>query len=609
MSTNKKYVGEEAARVLAAGIGAATPRTWDLTPDDLDSVTEEEQDGMVLMQFPTPARLKASLADIKTGDRLDASSAFGISACHLTVTTVLRDDASDGTFYHVFASMDSADDGIVYNFCIGNDNVAIVLLPLVEPEPPKLSASAGGSSWQYGAIPNWGDLGERPSDWRYYGTGSAAQPIDFKIGDTFRTPTLVPYGCPPSVASDDPTDQAAANYAEGTIVGTGKVQNVPYLVVVGAARFGKKTSATDKDAETITAPGIFYITTSKDANSPTYWYVKFYPLLNKWGELENIAGEISVISEGLGMADDKINATRDKLGMLTNAAPPRVIVGRLPKIGSHGTHNYYLTPKLQFSAGTWIPVNLNTRAFRRWCGNAEIAEPFIIEAVGLQRVYLSVAPGDHREDILPSISPVNISVEDGVATITKKTLGNISLMPYGLFADMAVYARVGHGGPNANDSERLIVRYDEEHGWVGCNVPWGAGGFAIDKLAPPTYAEVVNVLFNHDPRRNNNHIQIQFRSRAIPAAARLTASGAIKKHHFWSYKKKWGAVFRVRRTHGGRYGRTTDNPDTGQRVKSPSYAHRNFGASDWHYYSVKWRVNTGPDGKKERQILKLRRLG
>ena len=80
MSTNKKYVGEEAARALAAGIGAATPRTWDLTPDDLDSVTEEEQDGMVLMQFPTPARLKASLADIKTGDRLDASSAFGISA-------------------------------------------------------------------------------------------------------------------------------------------------------------------------------------------------------------------------------------------------------------------------------------------------------------------------------------------------------------------------------------------------------------------------------------------------------------------------------------------------------------------------------------------------
>lgn len=603
MSTNKKYVGEEAARALAAGIGAATPRTWDLTPDDLDSVTEEEQDRMVLMQFPTPARLKAALADIKTGDRLDASFAFGISACHLTVTTVLRDDASDGTFYHVFASMDSADDGIVYNFCIGNDNVAIVLLPLVEPAPPKLSASAGGSSWQFGAIPNWGDLGQS-SAWLYYGTGSASQPRDFKIGDIFRTPTLVPYGSPPSVASSDPADQASANYAEGTIIGTGKVQNVPYLVVVGAARFGKKTSATAKDDETITAPGIFYVTHP----STNYWYVKFYPLLNKWKELENIAGEILVISAGLGIANKKVDSTRDKLGMLTNAAPPRVIVGRLPKIGSDGTHNYYLTPKLQFGAGTWIPVNLNTRAFRRWCGNAEIAEPFIIEAVGLQRVYLSVAPGDYREDILPSISPVNISVENGVATITKKTLGAINPSPYGLFADMAVYARVAHSGPNTNDGNRLIVRYDEERGWVACNSPWGTGSFAIDKLAPPTYAEVVNVLFNHNSRRRNNYIQIQFRSRAVkPKGA--TATEATKKYHFWSYKKKWGAVFRVRRTHGGRYGRTTDNPDTGSRVKSPSYAHRNFGASEWHYYSVKWSTSVGPDGKKERRIAALRRLG
>ena len=603
MSTNKKYVGEEAARALAAGIGAATPRTWDLTPDDLATITEEEQDGMVLMQFPTPARLKASLADIKTGDRLDASSVFGISACHLTVTTVLRDDASDGTFYHVFASMDSADDGIVYNFCIGNDNVAIVLLPLVEPDPPKLSASAGGSSWQYGAIPNWGDLGQS-SAWVYYGTGSSSQPRDFKIGDIFRTPTLVPYGSPPSVASSDPADQAAANYAEGTIIGTGKVQNVPYLVVVGAARFGKKTSATAKDDETITAPGIFYVTHP----STNYWYVKFYPLLNKWAELEKIAGEILVISAGLGIANKKVDSTRDKLGMLTNAAPPRVIVGRLPKIGSDGTHNYYLTPKLQFGAGTWIPVNLNTRAFRRWCGNAEIAEPFIIEAVGLQRVYLSVAPGDYREDILPSISPVNISVENGVATITKKTLGAINPSPYGLFADMAVYARVAHSGPNTNDGNRLIVRYDEERGWVACNSPWGTGSFAIDKLAPPTYAEVVNVLFNHNSRRRNNYIQIQFRSRAVkPKGA--TATEATKKYHFWSYKKKWGAVFRVRRTHGGRYGRTTDNPDTGSRVKSPSYAHRNFGASEWHYYSVKWSTSVGPDGKKERRIAALRRLG
>lgn len=602
MSTNKKYVGEEAARVLAAGIGAATPRTWDLTPDDLDSVTEEEQDGMVLMQFPTPARLKASLADIKTGDRLDASSAFGISACHLTVTTVLRDDASDGTFYHVFASMDSADDGIVYNFCIGNDNVAIVLLPLVEPDPSKLSASAGGSSWQYGAIPNWGDLGQS-SAWFYYGTGSSSQPRDFKIGDIFRTPTLVPYGSPPSVASSDPADQASANYAEGTIIGTGKVQNVPYLVVVGAARFGKMTSATPKNAETITAPGIFYVTRP----STNYWYVKFYPLLNKWKELEKIAGEILVISAGLGIANEKTNVTRDKLGGLTNAVPPRVIVGRLPRIGSKGTHNYYLTPQLQYSDGSQIHVSLNTQSFRRWCGDADVTEPFIIEAVGLQRVYLSVAPGYPNKDIATSISPVNISVENGVATITKKTLGQISLWPYGLHADMAVYKDPFGFGPQTSDG-RLIVRYDEVRGWVGCNFPHRAGGFAIDRLAPPTYAEVVAVLLHRHPPRANKYIQIQFRSRAVKPKG-VSATEATKKYNFWSYKKKRGAVFRVRRTHGGRYSRTTDNPDTGRRVKTPSYAHRNFGASEWHYYSVKWRSVVGSDGKKERRIAALRRLG
>lgn len=605
MSTNKKYVGEDAARALAAGIGAATPRTWDLTPDDLDSVTQEEQDGMILLQFPTPASLKAGMADIKAGDLLDASKVVDASAFHLTVMDVLRNEENGVVYCTVYASMTEAGEGVAYYFHIRNDNVDIVVLPIVEPDPQKLSASAGGSSWQYGAIPNWGDLGQS-SAWIYYGTGSSSQPRDFKIGDIFRTPTLVPYGSPPSVASDDPADQPSANYAEGTIVGAGKIQNVPYLVVVGAARFGKMTSATPKNAETITAPGIFYVTRP----STNYWYVKFYPLLNKWKELEKIAGDILVISAGLGIADEKINVTRNKLGGLTNAVPPRVIVGRLPRIGSNGTHNYYLTPKLPYSQlrdipGSWIPVNLNTRAFRKWCGDAEVTEPFIIEAVGLQRVYLSIAPIDPREDIKPELSPLTITVEDGVATITKKTLGAINPSPYGLFADMNVYLDIPNSGPG---SGRLIVRYDEVHGLVACHFPGRAGSFAIDRLAPPTHAEVVEVLLNHNPRRINNHIQIQFRSRAVkPKGA--TATEATKKYHFWSYKKKWGAVFRVRRTHGGRYSRTTDNPDTGRRVKSPSYAHRNFGASEWHYYSVKWSTSVGPDGKKKRSIAAIRRLG
>lgn len=601
MSTNKKYVGEEAARVLAAGIGAATPRTWDLTPDDLDSVTEEEQDGMVLMQFPTPARLKASLADIKTGDRLDASSAFGISACHLTVTTVLRDDASDGTFYHVFASMDSADDGIVYNFCIGNDNVAIVLLPLVEPDPSKLSASAGGSSWQYGAIPNWGDLGAQPSDWRYYGTGSASQPIEFKIGDIFRTPTLVPYGSPPSVASDDPADQAGANYAEGTIVGAGKVQNVPYLVVVGAARFGKKPSATAKDDETITAPGIFYVTRP----STNYWYVKFYPLLNKWKELEKIAGEILVISAGLGVANEKINETRDKLDGMTNVVRPRVIVGRLPRIGSKGTHNYYLTPQLQYSDGSWIPVSLTTKAFKDWLGDENATEPFTIEAVGLLRVYLSLAPGDPRKYIKPELSPLNITVENGVATISKKTSGCINISPYALHGDMAIYKDSCGLGPSPNN-RRLIVRYDEERGWVGCNVPQHAGGFAIDRLAPPTYEEVMNALLDSHHRPKGFPLQIQFRSKR--ARDKESADGQyVKEYCFWSHKKNRGCVFRVRRTLGA-HGRRAISPDM-DKINVPSYAHRNFMASEWHYYSVRWETSVGADGKKDYRIKALRRLG
>lgn len=304
MSTNKKYVGEEGARVLAAGIGAATPRTWDLTPDDLDSVTQEEQDGMILLQFPTPASLKAGMADIKAGDLLDASMVVDASAFHLTVMDVLRNEENGVVYCTVYASMTEAGEGVAYYFHIRNETVDIVVLPLVEQDPQKLSASAGGSSWQYGAIPNWGDLGQS-SAWFYYGTGSSSQPRDFKIGDTFRTPTLVPYGCPPSEASDDPADQAAANYAEGTIIGTGKVQNVPYLVVVGAARFGKKQGATDKDAETITAPGIFYVTRP----STNYWYVKFYPLLNKWKEINDVQKKVTELEHKKWNIGPEENAT------------------------------------------------------------------------------------------------------------------------------------------------------------------------------------------------------------------------------------------------------------------------------------------------------------
>lgn len=291
MSTNKKYVGEEAALVLAAGIGAATPRTWDLTPDDLDSVTEEEQDGMVLMQFPTPARLKAALADIKTGDRLDASKIFEASAFYLTVMDVLRNEENGVVYCTVYASITEAGEGVAYYFHIRNETVDVVALPIVEPDPQKLSASAGGSSWKYGAIPNWGDVYQ--SAWFYTDHGSSSMPHDFKVGDIFRTPTLVPYGCPPSEASNAPADQPSANYAEGTIVGAGKIQNVPYLVVVGAARFGMKDGGTDKDAETFTAPGIFYITSANGTGSSTFWYVKFYPLLNKWKELEAKQGALS----------------------------------------------------------------------------------------------------------------------------------------------------------------------------------------------------------------------------------------------------------------------------------------------------------------------------
>lgn len=603
MSTNKKYVGEEAARVLAAGIGAATPRTWDLTPDDLESVTTEELDGVVLLQFPTPASLKAGLADIKAGDRLDASKVFDASAFHLTVMDVLRNEENGVVYYTVYASMTDAGEVVAYYFHIRNDYVDIVVFPIVEPDPSKLSASVGGSSWQYGALPNWGDLGNS-SNWFYYGTGSSSQPRDFKIGDIFRTPTLVPYGSPPSVASSDPADQASANYAEGTIVGTGKVQNVPYLVVVGAARFGKKPSATAKDDETITAPGIFYITASNAANSPTYWYVKFYPLLNKWRELEKIAGEILVISAGLGIADKKINATRDKLGRMTNTVRPRVIVGRLPKIGSEGTHNYYLTPELP-ADGSWIPVSLTTKAFKNWLGDENATEPFTIVAVGLLRVYLSLAPGDPRKYIKPELSPLNITVENGVATISKKTAGTVFLHPFGLHADMAVYKDPSGFGPQP-DGSRLIVRYDEERGWVGCNVPHRAGGFAIDRLAPPTYAEVMNALIGDHLQAPGYPFHIQFRSRAVrPKGA--TAEDATKKFHFWSLKKKRGCVFRVRRTLGARNFRR--NKIAVDDIDTHSYAHRNFMASEWHYYSVRWGTSVGADGKKEYRIRALRRLG
>lgn len=328
--------------------------------------------------------------------------------------------------------------------------------------------------------------------------------------------------------------------------------------------------------------------------------------------------EIELVKEG---ADNELNPKAENVSLAVvngsqcecehvtpaglNARSPRVIVGRLPRIGNAITHNYYLTPKLP-GDGSWIPVRLSTRAFKDWCQNEGTTKPFTINAVGLWRVYLSLKPGDSRYYIRPERSPLNISVEDGVATISKKKPGRISLDPYGLLGDMGLS---NVPSDTYNTDNRLIVRYDEKRGLIGYRVPHLTGAFAIDRLAPPTYAEVLsvlNVIADRGSRRSPGFpFQIQFRSRAVrPKGA--TAVDASKKFHFWSLKKKKGCVFRVRRTLGARYFRTSQID--GKKVRSRSYAHRNFGASEWHYYTVRWETTATAHDKITR-ILSLRRLG
>lgn len=282
-----------------------------------------------------------------------------------------------------------------------------------------------------------------------------------------------------------------------------------------------------------------------------------------------------------------------------NAKPARVIVGRIPKIGHTTTHNYYLTYRTGLEDRPII-VNLITNGFRKWCGDETSNAPFCIKAVGVKSVFLSKCHGTSDSEATKT-GPFNISIEGDLVTISKKVPGICYYAPYGLFAEMSIYTPPNSCiGPDSADG-RVVVRYDEQRGWVGCQPPTKGGHFVYDKCLPPTYKEVKTALGSSDLHKCD--FQIQFRSRSVRPKG-VAASDATKKYQFWSYKKKRGSVFRIRRTLNA-YSKKPRYNDGDQTI---SYAHRSLCASEWHYYSVKWE-SLNIDGMVTHRVVALRRLG
>lgn len=282
-----------------------------------------------------------------------------------------------------------------------------------------------------------------------------------------------------------------------------------------------------------------------------------------------------------------------------NAKPARVIVGRIPKIGHTTTHNYYLTYRTGVEDRPII-VNLITNGFRKWCGDETSSAPFCIKAVGVRSVFLSKCHGTSDSEATKN-GPFNISIEGDLVTISKKVPGICYYAPYGLFATMSIYTPQNRQmGPDRQDV-RVVVRYDEQRGWVGCQPPTKGGHFVYDTCLPPTYKEVETALGSYDLHKCD--FQIQFRSRSVRPKG-VAASDATKKYHFWSYKKKRGSVFRIRRTLNA----YSKKPRYNDGDPTISYAHRSLCASEWHYYSVKWE-SLNIDGMVTHRVVALRRLG
>ena len=563
----KKYVGLDAAGILAQGIKNVTPRTWKLPmPTSEDKIEVEDYGvGHTCFRYATPEAFREILNEIKIGDNLDVGVVIGTDVS-LPVLVPIVGVEDDGNV--IMVSADIA--GSEFSFTITKKTIQYEF---------KINGASWGSSLQgIQGYPNWGDAGDEYTGGEWRPCWNVSEDLNwFTFGDTINI----------ALKANEPYDpeEPKNNRLIGRLLSKSTIggSDETYGTVVGVARIATPGSGSDY----MNLPGIFVLSHKSEYGAMTK--VTFFPLMNKWQDYYNLRREV------------KNNAKR--ISAMSPVRPPRVIVGRIPRLGWPGTHNFYLVHRLNMDRGL-IPVRLSTRKFLKWA-NSDDMEPFRIWAVGVESAFFSCGTITGRP--LKVDLPFTVAVDAEGVTISKKSLDYNSLDPYGLHALMRVRTPEDEGKCYRND--KLIVRYDEERGWIGFPVPTRDGAFAIDKLTPPTHEEVINALHEHlNGRKRNSPYQIQFRSRAIrPKGA--TATEATRRYHFWSNKKKRGTVFRIRRTYGYRL-RRPQQEDDGAIFNNNAFsnAHRNFGASEWHYYSVKWGRRLTNSGSLDREVVKLRRL-
>lgn len=263
----KKYVGLDAAGILAQGIKNVTPRTWELPMPTSEDEIEVEDDGVghICCRYATPEAFREILNEIKIGDNLDAGTFVGkdVSLPVLVPIVGVEDDCNV-----IMVSMDIA--GTDFTITITKETIQCEIKPCVE--------SWSGSLQGIQGYPEWGDAGD-------VDTGSGARPCWY-VGEDLNCFT---FGDTINIAlkaneSYDP-EKIKNNRLIGRLLSKSTIDgsNETYGTVVGVARIATPGS----DSDYVNLPGIFVLSHKSEYGAKTK--VTFFPLMNIWQDYYNLS--------------------------------------------------------------------------------------------------------------------------------------------------------------------------------------------------------------------------------------------------------------------------------------------------------------------------------
>lgn len=298
--SDKKYLGEDAAQVIASGLNAVTPRVWRLYPDDPETlVINEVDDYTTEMRFPLPDAFRAALPDLKIGDIIDATEIlFGDgpgSKAYFAINWYNAYQLDDGSMvYTGYATMMLAGANFTLAFSNEENGSCFVSMIAISKALEKFSSSVEcgfnrDATGEYGCPDNWG-VGT-PFKNNPYGHGYIYLGGD-NIAAKLRVGTVVHF---PVNKTNDDTDR---NYMDGLVISAGMIANTFHAVVAGSLRFYSPGS----DSETKTTPGLWELI---GASSNHMAFGNFYPLLNIWEDIYAMKSDIATHADAIKVLTPK----------------------------------------------------------------------------------------------------------------------------------------------------------------------------------------------------------------------------------------------------------------------------------------------------------------